>query len=67
LTVLDPATPGNLGAGCIKTPKATGWLPTWIIAITVFVAVSITDTVLPFRFAGGVAGLVGIEGGVVSG
>jgi hypothetical protein len=48
---LDPATPANLGAACINTPKATGWLPTGIVVITVFVAASITDTVLAFRLA----------------
>jgi hypothetical protein len=54
---LDPGTPANDGGGCpalggcINTPKATGPLPTRIVALTVFVAVSITDTVLETKFA----------------
>jgi hypothetical protein len=43
----DPGTPANLGCCCcINTPKAIGTLPTGIVALTVFVAVPITDTVL---------------------
>jgi hypothetical protein len=42
--LFDPGTPANLGAGCIEMP--TGERPTGIVAMTVFVAVSITDTLL---------------------
>jgi hypothetical protein len=42
----EPGTPANFGAGWINTPKATGAMPTGIVALTEFVAVSMTDTVL---------------------
>jgi len=41
--LLDPGTPANLGGGCIEMPL--GRRPTVIVALTVFVAVLITDTV----------------------
>src|SRR5262249_37913551 len=46
--LLDPGTPANVGGaalgGCINTPKAAAAKPTGILAITVFVAVSIRGT-----------------------
>jgi hypothetical protein len=44
--LLDPGTPANLGGGCIEMLR--GLRPTRIVAITVFVAMSITDTVPEF-------------------
>jgi hypothetical protein len=35
----------------MKTPNASGLLPTGIVAVTVFVAVAITDTLLQNWFA----------------
>ena len=32
----------------MNTPKATGWLPTGIVVVTVFVVASITDTPLNY-------------------
>src|SRR5262249_31316857 len=51
--LLEPGTPANLVAGgCITRPTAAGPLPTGIgKPITVFVAVSITDTVLALWLA----------------
>jgi hypothetical protein len=51
VTVCLPGIPANLGAGRMKVPKATGPVPTGIVAITAFVAPTITDTLLDPKFA----------------
>ena len=45
MTVFRPRDTGELRRRLYKHVKATGWLPTGIVVITMFVTLSITDTV----------------------
>src|SRR5262249_1822284 len=46
-----PGLPANVGADWIKRPNASGLVPTGIVAVTVLLAVSITETLFEPKFA----------------